>query len=202
MSDQHIVAASAQIVYIWQYTSKLKNNSADSAISQLRRKDGRERQFHIDDIPSSVMCDTSQLMERGQTNDPVCSHSCKCELSSAPQVCALGISENVALVARQSGMVHRYSLPHVALEGKFSLNCHASILKVNCDSTRLACIDINGLLTLWSFVASDQNQQAKNTCEKLALERKDCWDLLWSVDEPEMFAMLEKVTHSSQTYGQ
>eukprot|EP00658_Telonema_sp_P-2_P057526 TRINITY_DN4596_c0_g6_i3.p1 TRINITY_DN4596_c0_g6~~TRINITY_DN4596_c0_g6_i3.p1 ORF type:complete len:1179 (-),score=268.48 TRINITY_DN4596_c0_g6_i3:50-3586(-) len=178
MSEQHVVASSAQIVYIWQYASKMTSKvPSDSAMHQLRRKDGRERQFHIDDIPSQAMCDTTQLMERGNTNDPVC---------------AVGVSDHLVLVARQSGMVHRYSLPHVALEGKFSVNCHASKLAINCNSTRMGCIDASGIMSLWSFVAEDPAQQAKNTAEKLPLERKDAWDVLWSADEPDMFTMLEK----------
>lgn len=177
MSNQHVVAASSQVVYIWQFATKSPKLPSDSAMAQLRRRDGRERIFHIDDIPSSSMCDSSQLMERGPTEDPICS---------------LVVSSVVVLVARQSGMVHRYSLPHVALEGKFSVNCHASILQLNCNSTKLACIDTNGIMSLWSFIASDPSLQAKNTAEKLELERKDSWDVKWADDEPDMFAIMEK----------
>jgi len=45
-----VVAASADAVYVWQYrTLTNKLTSVDAGTGSLRRKEGRERCWHIDD---------------------------------------------------------------------------------------------------------------------------------------------------------
>ena len=55
ITAHHVVAASADFVYVWHYRTLMsKLTSVDSGGSSLRRKEGRERSFHIDDTPSAM----------------------------------------------------------------------------------------------------------------------------------------------------
>jgi hypothetical protein len=55
------------------------------------------------------------------------------------------------MVARKSGDIHVYSLPHIHLENKQVVKESPSNIFMNCDATRFACIDINGHLTIWDI---------------------------------------------------
>ena len=55
------------------------------------------------------------------------------------------------VVGRESGTVQRYSLPHLALDGKVLIQTRPQVLAVNCASSCMTCIDINGILTLYNI---------------------------------------------------
>jgi len=174
--------ASEEVVYVWQYrTGGPKIISADSAaLAQLRRKDGREKMWHVDDLPSASLAGgLERIQSHEATTDFVCS------------VCG---SDKLLLVGRESGQIQVYSLPHVTLEGKIQVNCRPQMISLNCKSSKFACIDIHGAMSLWTldFVPDNQNSTKSNTAERMDFDRKDAWDVLWSDDEPDMFAVLEK----------
>ena len=57
MSPYHVCAASSDHIYVWQYRtlmSRLTSVDEGGGASSLRRKEGRERAFHIDDAPSAT----------------------------------------------------------------------------------------------------------------------------------------------------
>lgn len=49
--------------------------------------------------------------------------------------------------------VARYSLPHLTPEGNHLLRCRPHIMSLNCNASKLAIIDLNGLLTFFDFAA-------------------------------------------------
>ena len=52
VTPYHVVAASHSFVYVWQYRTLMsKLTSVDLGAGSLRRREGRERCFHIDDVP-------------------------------------------------------------------------------------------------------------------------------------------------------
>ena len=68
---------------------------------------------------------------------------------------------------------------------------------MNCDSTRLSIIDINGVLTLFDLDARPAASAGGGPSKApvglhLDFERKDSWDMMWSDDNPELFACMEK----------
>ena len=86
---------------------------------------------------------------------------------------------------------------------KFSVRSRPRQLGINCDSTRMSIIDVNGILTFFDCERRSSNGggvttsfQAMNAMggegEQLKFERKDVWDMVWAEDNPELFAMLEK----------
>ncbi|CAH3191381.1 unnamed protein product [Porites evermanni] len=138
------------------------------------------RMFHIDDVPSGAgegIKDINKAL--APTHDPVCC------------ICA---SEKLLILGRESGTIHRYSLPKLALEMKNVLNCRPHQLSLNCISSRLAIIDISGVLSFFDLDVRKTDITKNETVvgEHLKFERKDVWDMKWADDNAELFAMMEK----------
>ncbi|KAM6367935.1 WD repeat-containing protein 35 isoform 8-T8 [Alca torda] len=179
MTKTHVIAASKEAFYIWQYRVAKKLTAVEINQVARTRKEGRERIYHIDDTPSGSAdghLDYSRAIEG--TRDPIC---------------AITASDKMLLVGRESGTIQRYSLPSVALVQKYTLNCRAYQLSLNCNSSRVAIIDLSGVLTFFNLdtrVVDSTGQQVIG--EQLKLERKDVWDMKWAKDNPDLFAMMEK----------
>uniref|UniRef100_A0A8C3R2W5 WD repeat-containing protein 35 n=1 Tax=Cyanoderma ruficeps TaxID=181631 RepID=A0A8C3R2W5_9PASS len=179
MTKTHVIAASREAFYVWQYRVAKKLTAME--INQLARtrKEGRERIYHIDDASSGSgdgRLDYSRAFEG--TRDPIC---------------AITASDKILLVGRESGTIQRYSLPSVAVVQSYTLDCRAYQLSLNCNSSRLAIIDLSGVLTFLELDprAADGAGQPE-AGEQLRLERKDVWDMKWAKDNPDLFAMMEK----------
>merc|ERR1719446_1429403 len=61
--------------------------------------------------------------------------------SSQDPIAAISATEQCFMVARESGVVQRYSLPHLSLETRFQIRCRPQVVAVNCDSTRMSVMD-------------------------------------------------------------
>ncbi|XP_033095067.1 WD repeat-containing protein 35 isoform X9 [Trachypithecus francoisi] len=179
MTKTHVIAASKEAFYTWQYRVAKKLTALE--INQITRsqKEGRERIYHVDDTPSGSMdgvLDYSKAIQG--TRDPIC---------------AITASDKILIVGRESGTIQRYSLPNVGLIQKYSLNCRGYHLSLNCNSSRLAVIDISGVLTFFDLDARVMDSTGQQVVgELLKLERRDVWDMKWAKDNPDLFAMMEK----------
>uniref|UniRef100_A0A8I5QZ86 WD repeat-containing protein 35 n=1 Tax=Papio anubis TaxID=9555 RepID=A0A8I5QZ86_PAPAN len=179
MTKTHVIAASKEAFYTWQYRVAKKLTALEINQITRSRKEGRERIYHVDDTPSGSMdgvLDYSKAIQG--TRDPIC---------------AITASDKILIVGRESGTIQRYSLPNVGLIQKYSLNCRGYQLSLNCNSSRLAIIDISGVLTFFDLdarVTDSTGQQVVG--ELLKLERRDVWDMKWAKDNPDLFAMMEK----------
>jgi len=191
MTPYHIIVASADVVFVWQFRTPVsKLTSVDmSGDESIRRREGRERIFHIDDLPHKPPSDVESFQ---LPNIPI-----------KDAICALCASETTLIVARESGTMHRYSLPHIALENTYKIKTRPQMLALNCNSTRMSIIDGNGILTFFDLDSqSDRRGDAEDGKgdhghitgggEHLAFERKDAWDMIWAEDNPSLFAMMEK----------
>ncbi|NXW58812.1 WDR35 protein, partial [Eurystomus gularis] len=179
MTKTHVIAASKEAFYIWQYRVARKLTAMEINQVARTRKEGRERIYHIDDTPSGSAdghLDYSRAIEG--TRDPIC---------------AITASDKILLVGRESGTIQRYTLPSVAMVQKYTLNCRAYQLSLNCNSSRLAIIDLSGVLTFFDLDTRVVNSAGEQVIgEQLKLERKDVWDMKWAKDNPDLFAMMEK----------
>ncbi|TRZ17441.1 hypothetical protein HGM15179_009695 [Zosterops borbonicus] len=179
MTKTHVIAASREAFYVWQYRVAKKLTAME--INQLARtrKEGRERIYHIDDTSSGSgdgHLDYSRAFE--ETRDPIC---------------AITASDKILLVGRESGIIQRYSLPSVAVVQSYTLDCRAYQLSLNCNSSRLAIIDLSGVLTFLELdPRAADGAGLREAGEPLRLERKDVWDMKWAKDNPDLFAMMEK----------
>lgn len=188
MTPYHVMAASESVVYVWQYrtlVSKL-TSAADTSAMTVNRKEGRERVFHVDSRSTNGELSLdgggggALRVPSAPTNDPICT---------------VAGSTKMLLVGRESGAVNRYSLPHLTFEGQHILRCRPQLMELNCASTKFSVIDINGVLTFFDLAgasSADDLGDAASQGVHLSVERKDAWDMRWSDDDPELFAMMEK----------
>ncbi|CAK9022852.1 WD repeat-containing protein 35 (Naofen) [Durusdinium trenchii] len=135
MTNSHVIATSEDVVYIWNYRSSVSRQAqGDLASAAAGMKQRRaEMMFHIDEsfAPGSGTHDKEGFVPPSTTTqDPI---AC---------ICA---TEQCLLVARESGIVQRYALPHLALEARFTIRCRPQVIAANCESTRMSVIDINGV---------------------------------------------------------
>ncbi|KAI8923680.1 hypothetical protein BC831DRAFT_436905 [Entophlyctis helioformis] len=205
ITKTNVFVASTDILLHWQF--KVLATTKMSALDAIRRKDIRDRAFHIDDISMIGSGDNSSaladLRSHASTSDPI-----------------LGIaaSETVLLVALQSGALYQYLVPSVTLDNKYSVPMRPQSLALNANSTRVSILDASGVLKLFDLekkggplsLASGGNgnaggagtvaatgNQAPATAKVeggylLDFERKDVWDMRWASDNPEMFTIMEK----------
>ncbi|KAA0197686.1 hypothetical protein HAZT_HAZT001209 [Hyalella azteca] len=162
MTANYVFAASKDNFYMWQFKAPQSHSSV--AMAGSAKLDRAEKMFHVDDSPSGA----EQNFREGEM-----------------------LYERLLLVGRESGMVQVYSVPRVALTSRHTLQCRPHRLALNSDSTKLAVIDITGLMTLMDLeVKSGPSSEGQG--QILKFERKDVWDICWASDNPEMFALMEK----------
>lgn len=134
------------------------------------RKIGRETAWFIDEQPDlSQMYDKDTFDKEKQTEDIIQ---------------AIAATENFLFVARLSGTIQKFTLPQVALETKLFLKTRPNFISVNSTATRLGVIDLNGTLNILEV-----NNQGGNLLE---FEKKDCWNVMWSEDNPLHFCFMER----------
>mmetsp|Transcript_8336 Transcript_8336/g.17822 ORF Transcript_8336/g.17822 Transcript_8336/m.17822 type:complete len:1276 (-) Transcript_8336:992-4819(-) len=176
ITHYHVIAASDDVVYVWQFrTSFSKVLSTD--INGVKRRDVREKIFHIDDSNPSQGDHSPENFKLPDS-------------ASSDPVSAICATESVLMVGRASGVVQRYNLPHLTPEGQHVLRCRPHILALNCNLTKMSVIDINGVLSFFDLTVKAGVGGTQG--EHLAFERKDAWDMRWADDNPELFAMMEK----------
>lgn len=185
MTDFHVIAASDREVYTWQYrtqVSKLTSLTADSD-NALRRKEGRERIFHVDDPDNASPCEAASYVP--QDDRPL-----------SDPICAITAANTCFIIGRSKGLVQRYTLPHIILEDKYMLRSQPLQLALNSDLTRMSIIDSNNVLSFFDLVAAAPEENrlkgSSGKGEQLDYEKKDAWSMLWADDNPELFVMVEK----------
>lgn len=107
---------------------------------------------------------------------------------SQDPICCIAASENLLLVGRESGLIHEYTLPHLVLRNRHYLQTRSYKMAINCNSTRAALIDCNGILTTIALREDTDESQAMEG----RVERKDVWAICWAQDNPELLAIMEK----------
>uniref|UniRef100_A0A1A8S087 WD repeat-containing protein 35 n=2 Tax=Nothobranchius rachovii TaxID=451742 RepID=A0A1A8S087_9TELE len=180
LTKTHVIAASKDVFYLWQYRVAKKLTALEINQVTKTKKEGRERFYHIDSNPSGA--------------SDSCTHPSKSFTPTRDPICSITATDKTLIVARESGSVLKYSLPNVSLIQKFSLNSRAFYLSLNCNSSRLAVIDISGVMTLLDLEArsiTDDGSQV-GAGDPSRFERKDVWDMKWANDNPDLFAMMEK----------
>jgi WD repeat-containing protein 35 len=134
MSKTHIIVASEDTVYYWQYRQK----NANLLESQSKKKSGKENAFHIDEQPR-----TDGIYDKDRWVKP--------DRNCEDPITAIAVSTDSFLVGRMSGEVLKFSLPYIQMESKMLLRCCPHQLMMNCDGTKYSIIDINGMLTFYDM---------------------------------------------------
>ncbi|KAG8124302.1 hypothetical protein E2320_019640 [Naja naja] len=179
MTKTQVIAASKEAFYIWQYRVDKKLTAMEINQVARTRKEGKERIYHVDDSPSGAgdgALDYAKVLQG--TRDPIC---------------AITASDKTLIIGRESGTIQSYRLPNVGLIRKYNLNCRPYQMSLNCKSSRLAIIDMLGLLTFFDLdTRVTDGSGCQGVGEQLKLERRDVWDMKWAKDNPDLFAMMEK----------
>lgn len=90
---------------------------------------------------------------------------------SRDPICAITAQQHMLMVARSSGTVLAFSLPSLSPEGQFLLGCRPQRMQLNCDCSRLAVIDFNGVLRVMAILPSGPGSLQ---AEAVPIERKVC----------------------------
>jgi hypothetical protein len=108
MNKTHVVVASDDIIYYWQY--RALNSKLVSLEKEKKQKAGKENAFHIDQAPKEdAIYDREKWVKPSTiTQDPIT---------------AIAAGPNSFIVGRKSGLVMKYSLPYIQLENKVKLRC-------------------------------------------------------------------------------
>lgn len=198
MGPYHVAAMNDRVVYTWQFQSLVsKSGLGSSSISELsdaassnRGQQGssknRERIFDIESTElSSAQAPETFKMQYDAIADPI--------------VCS-AIDDKFLVVARRGGSITRYTLPHLSPENTYNTKCEPFLMKINCTSSRIAVIDVAGVLSVLDLDArltEFEEKENKNALgpyygRRLAIERRDVWNICWAEDNDEMFCVMEK----------
>ncbi|CAD7922072.1 unnamed protein product [Amoebophrya sp. A25] len=165
MTRSHVIVATADVVYVWNYI----NHSKQKVTSQKRT----ELMFSLHDDGNFVEKEEFQAAHNNAASVE----------DGIGTVCA---SDVLLLVGRESGAVQKYTLPFLQKDGRFSIKMNPSVFQLNCHSTKLLTVDINGILSLYDV------DKRKGQVTQLPFERKDVWHVKWASDNGDLFTFMEK----------
>ncbi|XP_050313248.1 WD repeat-containing protein 35 isoform X2 [Anthonomus grandis grandis] len=142
----------------------------------------RSKTFHIDDNPSGAVDIIQDL--NGSCSVTVSTHQ------TVDSICCIAASETCLIIGRESGLIHYYVLPHIVLTNRYKIGARPHKLSINCNSTKLAVIDVSGVMTVLDI--SESSDRPSTNVEGHKLERKDVWSMCWASDNPQLLALMEK----------
>jgi WD repeat-containing protein 35 len=103
MNSTHVVLASDEIVYYWQYrSSHTKNLSLEQ---EKKKKSGKENAFHIEELPNA-----NGIYDLESWRKP--------DIGCMDLICSIAAGPESFIIGRMSGCVNKYTLPYIQLENK------------------------------------------------------------------------------------
>lgn len=138
--------------------------------------------YHIDDSPSGAV-EVIQDLEHN-IDIPISTHN------TNDPICCLAASDKALIIGRESGLIQHYTLPHTALFNRYKLTSRPHKLAINCNSTKLSIINVQGMLSVIDI--TDNVGRANPNADNEKLERRDVWAMCWASDNPQLLAIMEK----------
>jgi len=144
--------------------------------------------FHIDQSPGEG--GAPDKMKDVNTSDPI--------------VALTARQENMVIGRASGSIIHYHLLTMSVVQRHRFYRRRPHIVRLNCDCTQLAIVDMYGLLTVYNMEDMDYSKNVKSNTRrstalgvcpsptKAFLERKDVWAFCWSDDDPDLFALMEK----------
>ncbi|CAG9463207.1 unnamed protein product [Pedinophyceae sp. YPF-701] len=183
MTETHVCVAHGSCVYVWAHQRRSGKLGAPMQSAVLGSK--TEFIWSVDNAGADpAAADVASFVPPvALSNDPISA------ITASPKLLA---------VARQSGLCLVYLLASMELQCTIQLPQTPHQIQFNCDASRIACVDANGILTAWDVSAAlgDAGKAAGPLATQaptsLGLERRDVWDLKWAEDDPELLAVMEK----------
>jgi WD repeat-containing protein 35 len=165
ISQTHVIACNSNAIYVWHYRAISNVSSTDFNLLLNRALETNDKLIHVDERVVSSDVDSDKINK--MTSDPIS---------------GVAVSEHVMTIGRLSGDVLVYELPGCDLTVSFNVGCQPLKLSLNVDSSKLSVIDNNGIFSLY-----DMKERVK-----LGHDRKEVWNMVWSDDDSELFAIMEK----------
>ena len=192
MGPHHFTATNDRTVYTWQFIGDISSGREVGEESSSDRNGiakGKERMFDIENVSlSSAQPPETFKMIQDTILDPIT---------------ATTTSELFLVIARKSGMITRYTLPHLSPENTYTLSKSEPFrIDLNSTSSKLSVVDTNGVLNVFDLEAKvpiedeskgmDVNRPDFRYGKKMKIERRDVWDVKWAEDNDEMLCIMEK----------
>ena len=146
MTECHVVVCDKETICVWQYRtqiSRLTSVNKGGSTSSVKRSEGRERYFNVED---SVAEHTNY---KDYARKKMRNRKRGVGVAADNTICASCASERFLMIARQSGTIQIYTLPYISLERKIETNCRPQQIKLNCDSSKMSCIGVNSVLSVY-----------------------------------------------------
>lgn len=89
----------------------------------------KDKRYHIDDTPAGGVAEVLNDLDKNGYEPPIN------ETPTKDPICSIAVSEKLILIGRESGVIHEYSIPLVALRNRYTLTNKASKIAINCNST-------------------------------------------------------------------
>lgn len=131
---------------------------------------------------------------------------------SSGDILSVTCSESKLIIAMKSKVINVYTLPNINLSASFKIVVHPIKMSLNADSSKLAIIDSNSIISFYDLdnidntIGTEDAQTQLNEDSNFAhdqarlkpknmktlFEKKDVWNMKWSSDDPDSFSTLEK----------
>ncbi|CAL8109802.1 unnamed protein product [Orchesella dallaii] len=179
LTQSVLVCLAPNAVLLWKYQLATSQSLVVSDMSSKRR----ERTFHIDENPK--LLENTDFNDRDSTGQDLTAQRTK-----DPAICC-DARLDLLVVARDSGRLQLYSLPHGALLSVLDIAVEMGIrpqsIFLNSDALQLAMLDNGGHLSICSLSTT-----TLKTSSIRKYDRKDIWNLIWARDNPSLLCIMEK----------
>lgn len=181
MNETHIIVSNKYYIYVWQYRSQssfsdnLNNYGQTVSIDLLKKKLMREIAFFIDDNPN--------------LNDYYNIDTFQPNKTSGDKITSLYANYSYLIASCESGKILKYQFPNISIPDRISIGVKFIKVGISLNGDIIWGIDENNNLTQWEIEKSN-NKRLKAV--KIDFEKKDVWDVFWSREENNKFALLEK----------
>lgn len=155
MGPYLFVATNERTVFTWQFSnltgtsSKLNYNlisavedNDDNKTSPSINIRGMQSRVRLFDIENTSIASAQPPENFRLLTDPI-----------NDRITCSAASDKFVLIARKSGSITRYMLPHLNPENSYSLKCEPFRVSFNSNSSKLAVIDINGMFSIFDLEA-------------------------------------------------
>ncbi len=181
MNETHVVISNKFYVYVWQYRSQssLSENSNNYVqlvnIDLLKKKMMREIAFFIDDNPN--------------LNDYYNIDTFQPNKTTGDKITSLYANTSFMIASCESGRILKYQFPNISTPDRIAIGVKFIKIGLSLNGDIIWGIDENNILSLWEI---EKSNAKRLKAMKMDFEKKDVWDVFWSREENNKFAMLEK----------
>jgi WD repeat-containing protein 35 len=181
MNETHVIISNKFYVYVWQYRSQ--SSLSDSSnnyvqflnIDLLKKKMMREIAFFIDDNPN--------------LNDYYNIDTFQPNKTTGDKIISLYSNSSFMVACCESGRILKYQFPNISTPDRIAIGVKCIKIGLSLNGDTIWGIDENNILSLWEI---EKSNAKRLKAIKMDFEKKDVWDVFWSREENNNFAILEK----------